>query len=284
MTGNHKQQTARAGGVGAFVLAIVVGLFWVMPGPRPSSAGAAAAAGSSDEITLGPITNPHFMGRPRAKDLRHQIQTDPKIRRFAFQWAINPDGLHRNTWFGVPAVQNPLDVWVTQEILYEVKPDFIVEPGTLEGGSAVLWAMLMEFINPDARIITIDIIDKVPTAKEIPVAKERVDFLIGDSVSPEILAEVKRRTAGGKVLVILDSLHTEEHVYKELQAYSPLVSLGSYLIVQDTGIGVPGGSMHPGAGRAATRFIAETDAFKLDRTRERLVMSHNPGGYLKRVR
>lgn len=278
-------------GIGMLAFAILGSVPGDMSGAEGSTASVAPAADDSNEIFLGPITNPHFKGRARAAELRQKIADDPLLRRFAFQWSVNPDGILHNKWFGVPTIQNPLDVWITQEILYEVKPDFIVETGTLEGGSAVLWAMLLEFINPDARVITIDIYDKVTTAKDLPVVKKRVDFLIGDSVSPEILADVKRRVAGGKVLVILDSLHTEEHVYKELQLYSPLVSVGSYLIVQDTGMGVPYVDerlplhrRHPGAGRAVVRFASETKEFKVDRRRERLVLTHNASGFLKRVK
>jgi cephalosporin hydroxylase len=198
---------------------------------------------------------------------------------------MNPDGLYENTWLGIPATQNPLDVWITQEIMHEIKPDFVVEAGTMEGGSAAIWATFLEFINPDAKIISIDIRDQVTAAKDLPVVQRRVEFLVGDSVSPLIVSQVKKRVAGGKmVMVILDSLHTEEHVIKELRTYSPLVSVGSYLIVQDTGMGVVGGPRHPGAGRAVKTFMKGNREFKIDRSRERLVLTHNPIGFLKRIR
>jgi cephalosporin hydroxylase len=218
------------------------------------------------------------------------VSINRHVRTFLFEWAVNPAGVFQNKWFGVPTVQNPLDVWVTQEIMYEVEPDFVVEAGTLEGGSAALWAMLLEHINPEGRVITIDIRDQVTAAKDLPVVQRRVDFLIGSSTDPRIVADVAKRVAGGKVMVILDSLHTEEHVLAELEAYSPLVSVGSYLIVQDTGMmaGVRyvrrQFDQYPGGGRAIETFLATNDNFEIDESRERWILTFNGNGFLKRVR
>jgi cephalosporin hydroxylase len=220
-----------------------------------------------------------------APHLRQLIRTRPGIKRFVATWALNPAGVWSNQFLGVQTIQNPLDVWVTQEILFEVKPDFVVEAGTLSGGSAMLWAMLLEQINPQGRVITIDIEDMVTDAREMDIWKRKVDFLLGSSTDPEIVAEVARRVSGRTTLVILDSLHTEEHVFAELEAYAPLVSVGSYVIVQDTG----GYDLHPdqkfpGAGRAAKRFVAVNDAFERDESRERYVLTNNAYGFLKRIR
>jgi cephalosporin hydroxylase len=192
-------------------------------------------------------------------------------------------GIWKNTWLGIPTLQNPLDVWITQEILYEVKPDFVVEAGTFTGGSAALWATILEHIDPDARVITIDIEDRTAKARKLPIVQRKVDFLQGSSTDPAIVAEVTRRVAGKTVLVILDSLHTRDHVMAELEAYAPLVPVGSYIIVQDTGIGEPTYGMN-WAGDAVRDFLARNDDFEVDLSRERFLITNNAHGFLKRAR
>jgi len=193
-------------------------------------------------------------------------------------------GIWKSTWLGVPTLQNPLDVWVTQEIFFEVKPDFVVETGTFNGGSAALWATILEQINPDARVITIDIKNWSAEARKLPIVQRRVDFLLGSSTDPAIVADVARRVAGKRVVVILDSLHKRDHVLAELEAYAPLVPVGSYIIVQDTGIGVPTYGMG-WSGDAARDFLAKRDDFEADLTRdERFLITNNAHGFLKRVR
>ena len=211
------------------------------------------------------------------------------------------------TWSGVVTWQNPNDVWIHQEIISEVKPDVIVETGTAAGGSALLWAMVLEQVNPRGKVITIDIktpdesiqqiarrtpehadalIQRVTEAQRLPIWKERIQFLKGSSTDPEIVGEVARRVKGKKVLVILDSLHTRDHVFDELKAYTPLVDVGSYVIVQDTNInGHPVNLKHgPGPMEAVHAFLAGTDAFEADRSRERLLFTMHPSGYLRRVK
>ncbi len=251
-----------------------------------AAAGEVAPAEPGKPRPMGPQPErgAQFKSRPGAEFLRQRLQ-QRDIQNFAFVWAVSPDGLFANKWLGVPTIQNPLDVWVTQEIMWEVKPDFIVEAGTLKGGSAALWATILEQINPKGRVITIDILDQMTDARELPIVQRKVDFLLGSSTDPEIVDEVRRRTAGGSVLVILDSLHTQEHVAAELAAYGPMVTPGSYVIVQDTGIPlVPPGQGSQGVGRAAEAYAAAHDEFVIDHSRERWVLTNNGNGFLKRVR
>jgi len=192
----------------------------------------------------------------------------------------------KNKWLGIPALQNPLDVWITQEILTEVKPDFVVETGTFAGGSAALWATILEQLNDNARVITIDVQDLSEPFRKTPILQKRVDFLIGSSVAPEIVADVKKRVDGKSAVVILDALHTKEHVLNELNAYAPIVPVGSYMIVQDgvfNGHPVPGG-WGPGPYEAIEAFLAQSDEFVADRSRERLLVTSNPMGFLRRVK
>lgn len=214
-----------------------------------------------------------------------KLLSEQEKDRFVRWWGLAQDYYKQNVWLGVQTLQNPLDAWIIQEIMYEVRPDFVVEAGTYKGGSAALWAMLLEQMNPEGRVITVDVTDITQQARRLPIVQRKVDFLIGSSVDPAIVAEVRRRIGTGRTLVILDSLHTRDHVLKELRAYSPLVSVGSYLVVQDTGLWRPIRD-HPGgwASDAVEEFLVENAAFVPDTSRERFWLTNCPNSWLKRVR
>jgi cephalosporin hydroxylase len=232
--------------------------------------------------------------RSSAKERAALLSPRPTIDRFHKLFYNSIHTMDRNRWMGVRAAQNPNDVWITQEILFEVKPDFVVETGTYRGGSAVLWAMILREINPEGRVITIDIEDNLPDAKKLPIFKERVDFLLGSSTAPAIVAEVKRRVAGHKAVLILDSDHRKPHVLGELRAYADIVPVGSYIIVQDSNINGhpafldPKGlsaslAGQPGPWEAVQEFLAADRRFTVDRDRERLMLTMNPNGFLRRT-
>ncbi len=165
----------------------------------------------------------------------HSVPPEEIVRRYHVLMYANP-AMWELTWLGVQTTQNPNDVWVIQEIIAEVKPDFIIETGTAGGGSTAIWAMLQREVNAAGRVISIDIKDSVERDKLPQDILNRIDFLVGDSVDPQVLSSVSNKVKGGRVLAILDSDHHRSHVLKELQAYSPLVGIGSYIIVQDTNI------------------------------------------------
>lgn len=197
------------------------------------------------------------------------------VRHFTLLLNRSKTVLKKNHFLGIPTWQNPFDVWVTQELIHETRPDVILEAGTHRGGSALLWAMFLEQVNPDGRVITIDIEDKrTPEAKSHRLAS-KVDFLLGSSTSPKTVAAVKRRVEEKRVLVILDSLHTKEHVAAELAAYTPLVEPGGYVIVQDT----PVGGIY-----AIHQFVRANESWKIDKSRERLLYTVNRDGFLKRIK
>lgn len=181
----------------------------------------------------------------------------------------------KNKFLGIPTLQTPSDLWIIMEIMYETKPDIIVEAGTFQGGSAAFWAIILEHINPNGRVITIDIEDKRHRlATRLPISERKVDFLLGSSTDPAIVAEVHRRAKGKRVLVILDSLHSKDHVAAELKAYAQLVPIGGYIIVQDTQVGPL---------LAIDEFLAANSSFIADRSRERYSDTNTVRGYLKRV-
>jgi cephalosporin hydroxylase len=228
----------------------------------------------------------------------HSLKSEQStIDRFHHLWYWKLDTTwNANTWLGVRTQQFPDDAWIQQEIIAEVKPDFVVETGTFYGGSALIWAMVLSQVNPDGRVITVDITDrqeidgkmvlKLEKAEKFPIWKERVDFIMGSSTDPKVVAEVEERVKGKRVVVILDSVHTKDHVLAELRAYSPLVPVGSYLIVQDTNLGghpvFPEAA--PGSMDAVEEFLKSNNQFVADRSRERLLLTCAPKGYLKRVR
>lgn len=208
------------------------------------------------------------------------------VRRFHIMTYGNP-AMWNLRWLGIPTEQNPNDVWIIQEIIYETRPDFIVETGTSKGGSAAIWAMILREANPAGRVITVDIKDSVVAGTFPPSLREKVDFVIGNSVAPEVVARISAMVQGKKVMVLLDSDHHRPHVLLELEAYSPLVSPGSYLIVQDTNI-----NGHPvtqvsypeyGPMEAVEEFLARHPQFQPDGSREKLLFTMHPRGFLKRT-
>jgi cephalosporin hydroxylase len=204
------------------------------------------------------------------------------VDRFHELYYDSPDRTWRNTWWmGVPTYKCPLDLWIYQEILWELKPDLVIECGTAEGGSALYIAHILDLIGK-GDVITVDL---NPAAH--PPSHPRIHYLHGSSTDPAIVRHLEDAARGkGAVIVILDSNHTREHVAEELRLYQRLVTPDSYLIVEDTNInGHPVVRDHgPGPGEAVQEFLSGYDAFSADVSREKFFLSFNPGGYLRRRR
>jgi cephalosporin hydroxylase len=183
-------------------------------------------------------------------------------------------------WLGAQALKNPLDLWVYQEIVFETRPELIVETGTYRGGSALYLASLCDLMG-GGEVVSIDI---EPIRDDYPV-HPRITYLGGrSSIDPAVIEEVRGRTAGRRLLVILDSDHSQGHVEAELAAYTPLIPVGCYVIVEDSNIGRIRKDLTPGPLEAIETFLASTDAFESDRSREKFLITFNPSGYLERVR
>ena len=190
------------------------------------------------------------------------------------------DAWIRATWLGSQALKNPLDLWVYQEIVYETRPELIVETGTYRGGSALYLASLCDLLG-HGEVVSIDV---EPARDDYP-AHPRVTYLAGrSSTDPAVVAEVRARAAGGPVLVILDSDHSQSHVEAELAVYASLVPVGCYVIVEDSNIGRIRKDLMPGPFEAIESFLETTDEFEIDREREKFLITFNPSGYLRRVR
>ncbi|MFC1851062.1 CmcI family methyltransferase [candidate division CSSED10-310 bacterium] len=214
-------------------------------------------------------------------------ELDPKevVRAFN-QMHYNYKTYMHTTWLGISARQNPCDMWTMQEIITQVKPDFIIETGTLFGGSSLFFAMLLEKLNKKGKVITVDILPRIEEASKWDVFKERVIVITGDSVSAEVINKIAKLVKGHTALVTLDSMHSKDHVLKELKLYSKFVTVNSYLIVQDTNLnGHPVFPDHgPGPMEAVLEFMKNNEDFQIDRIRERHLLTYFPKGYLKRVR
>lgn len=198
----------------------------------------------------------------------------------------------KTTWLGIHAQQNPNDVWSYQQIFFETKPDLVIEAGANHGGGALVWATLLGPINPKAKVLTIDIEDKLAEARKVPLFKEKVEFFLGSSTSDQVFKAISERAKDKKAIVILDSDHSKDHVLNEMNLYGDLVAVGSYMLVQDTNIhGHPTGeAFGPGPWEAVDAFMAAGGrskggaTFEIDRSREILFFSMHPRGYLKRVK
>lgn len=179
------------------------------------------------------------------------------------------------TWMGQPIWQNVLDLWTIQETIVEVRPDVLIECGTHRGGSSLFFAHLFDLMD-HGNVISIDIV------KLHDLRHPRVHYIIGDSLN--VVEQVRHKT-NGVVMVILDSNHTCDHVFNELCCYAPLVTPGSYCLVQDGVIDVLDDFQHarPGPLRAIERFLASNDEFEVDEQRSnRFLITHHPKGWLRR--
>jgi cephalosporin hydroxylase len=190
-------------------------------------------------------------------------------------------------WMGLEVQKNPLDMWIYQEIIFEFRPDVIVEIGSLYGGSALFLASQLDLMGKGI-VVTVDI-----ERAEYEAVHDRIVTVTGDSSSAPIVDRVARLCEDKTVMVIHDSDHNSGQVLKDMLAYAPMVSVGSYLIIEDGNVDqfVPGtaggmfGDFPEGGPLVAIReFMKGNTEFEVDRERERYILTQNPEGYLKRVR
>ena len=205
---------------------------------------------------------------------------DAIVDRFHRLYYNDPGTWRATYWLGVLAWKCPLDLWVYQEIMQELRPQLIIECGTAHGGSANFLASICDLLGC-GEIVTIDI-ESQPGRPVHP----RITYILGSSTDPEVIAQVRAMVpTAGNVLVILDSDHRAPHVERELSAYADMVTLGSYLIVEDTNINnhpVLDG-FGPGPMEAVSAFLEANHQFVIDEARQKYHLTFNPRGYLRRV-
>jgi cephalosporin hydroxylase len=205
------------------------------------------------------------------------------------------------TWLGRPIIQHPEDLVRLQEAIFTLRPDVIMETGVAHGGSLIFYASLLKAMGNKGRVVGIDI--EVRPANRAAIESHElasyISLLEGDSAAPDVVNRARAFVRpGDKVLVILDSSHARAHVAKELEAYAPLVSPGSYIVatdgimglVHDTPRGQPQwASDNPT--QAAKDFAARHPEFILEEPKWRFNESELdrtitawPGAWLKRTR
>lgn len=196
-------------------------------------------------------------------------------------WRLRDQTFGRTRWMGVSTVKTPMDMLVLQEIVAETRPALIVETGVWAGGSTLYFANLLDLLEIDGKVIAIDV-DMSAVSPHIG-SHPKVELIEAGSLEPDVIERVRQEAAGRSVMVDLDANHDTEHVLAELRAYAPLVTPHCYLVVEDTWLGgrpLPEGG--PGPGDALERWLGEGQPFEPDRWRERLLLTSNPRGYLRR--
>jgi cephalosporin hydroxylase len=224
---------------------------------------------------------------------------DNELQRLTNHWFVkscNHKYSYNFDWMGRPIIQFPQDMIAMQEIIWRVKPDLIIETGIAHGGSLIFYASMLELIGEQGQILGLDIDIREHNRIEIEKHKmfKRITMIEGSSIDEEIAQQVYELAKNKqRVLVVLDSNHTHEHVLKELQLYSSLVTKGSYLVVFDTVVeDMPadffldrpwGKGNNPKT--AVWEFLKQNDRFEIDKAMEaKLLITVAPDGYLKCVK
>lgn len=200
------------------------------------------------------------------------------------------------SWMGRPIIAYPQDMIAMQELIWEVKPNLIIETGVAHGGSIVYYASLLELIGGEGLVVGIDIDIRKHNRDLIeshPMIK-RIRLIEGPSTNETVINEVKEIAASkDKIMICLDSNHTHKHVLEELELYAPLTSVGSYCVVFDTIVEhLPDnyleGGRPWGVGNnpmtAVIKYLESNKNFEIDKTiNNKLLISVAPDGYLKRT-
>jgi cephalosporin hydroxylase len=220
----------------------------------------------------------------RDKALQLQIELDKYKYGYSFSWC------------GVPVIRLPDDIIVYQELVWDLKPKVIVEIGVARGGSVILSSSLLHLLGNGGRVfgLDIDIRTHNRAAIENHSLSENISLIEGDSTSPEVIANLRKQLGGELIsILVLDSNHTHEHVYNELNSYAELVQVGGYIVLPDTVIELfPKGyysSDRPwdvgnNPMTALSKFLRENSNFVVDEVRSsKAAISESPKGYIVRL-
>ena len=257
--------------------------------------------------------NPHEKFNLEVRKNIESLANDSDLQALSRIWIreISPHKWAYNfSWLGRPAIQFPNDAWAMQELIWQIKPDLIIETGIAHGGSLVFSASMLALLDMtdaieagmsfDPKIsqrkvlgIDIDIRAHNRAAIEAHAMASRIQMIQGSSIAPETIEQVQQVAKSYKrILVCLDSNHTHEHVLAELEAYAPLVSIDSYCVVFDTLIEDMPADMFPdrswGPGNnpktAVREYLEKHPEFKIDKgIQNKLLITVAPDGYLKRT-
>jgi len=233
------------------------------------------------------------------------------ISRSWLTHAFNKKYMYNFEWLGRPIIQTPIDMVAMQELIWEIKPDLIIETGIAHGGSLIMSASMLALLDMCEAIesgtvmdpkkfkrkvlgLDIDIRQHNREAIESHPLSSRIQMIQGSSIALEVIEQVKAVAKNHqRVMVCLDSNHTHDHVLAELEAYAPLTSVGSYCVVFDTIVEDMPKAMFPdrpwGPGdnpkTAVWEYLKTHSEFEIDKSIEyKLLISVAPDGYLKRLK
>lgn len=190
------------------------------------------------------------------------------------------DNIYGKTYYmGIETQKCPLDLWIYQEIIWEYKPEFIIETGSYRGGSALFLAHTVDNFNLPCFVFSVDI-----NNCDYP-EHNYLQFITGSSIDPQIIDYLSKVISKNrKTVVILDSDHSKSHVLNELNLYKQFIKPGGYIIVEDTNV-----NGHPvredwgeGPQEAVVDFLKHNSDFEIDKSKEKFLMTFNPNGYLRR--
>ena len=189
------------------------------------------------------------------------------------------------SWMGIRILKNPLDCWIYQELIWKVRPEVVVEIGSYQGGITMFFCHLFDMMG-QGQVISLDIDRSSYQAKH-----SRITDITGDCSDPAIVDEVTQLCAGKKVMIIHDGDHAQKAVLRDLRLYADMVSVESYFVVEDGIVDVfdaafapTFGNNAPGPLPAIREFLQGDTRFTVDKDCERYLITHNPSGFLKRVR
>lgn len=235
----------------------------------------------------------------RNREMVRKMSQDQRLRDTTNDWFIQSSQYEYSyhfSWMGRPIIQFPQDIMAIQEVIWKVKPDLIIETGIAHGGSLIFSASMLELLGNKGEVVGIDIDIRKHNREAIeahPMFK-RISLVEGSSIDSDVVEIVLKHCEGkSNVMVILDSMHTHDHVLKELELYSPLVTAGSYLIVLDTIIEDMPDDFFPdrpwkkgdNPKTAVHEFLKNNDRFEIDQELQgKLLITVGPDGYLKCIR
>lgn len=231
-----------------------------------------------------------------------KLKADESLKAKSKEWVVETSNYkysYNFDWLGVPIIQYPQDIVALQEIIWRSKPDVIVETGVARGGSLVFSASMLKLLNNGGKVIGIDIDIRPHNRQAIeshPLAGN-INLVSGSSVDDQtfskVLSLINSEKKDQKIMVILDSNHTYEHVLNELKIYSELVTKDCYLVVMDTVVDeMPDGyyqdrpwGKNNNPKTAVHEFLKNTDSFIIDKSIDsKLLVTMAPDGYLKRIK
>lgn len=240
--------------------------------------------------------NPHD---PKNLDLIARMAADRELmdlKARVFNRSCEYNYSYNFSWLGRPIIQYPQDMMAMQEIIWQVKPDLIIETGIAHGGSLIFYASMLELIGGDSIVLGIDIDIRAHnrSAIEQHPMYHRIKMIEGSSIDEDVFAQVEAiAQSRQRILVSLDSNHTHDHVRREMELYAPFVKSGSYLIVFDTVVeDMPDTffqdrpwSRGNNPKTAVWDFLKTNDRFVIDKgIEQKLLFTVAPDGYLKCVK